>query len=200
MAKKQRLLTELQQKFVNAYLGEANYNATLACRLAGYTGSDNSLAVQGYDNLRLPKIAEIIELRLTESAMTADENLKHIGELARGNIPAAFFLKRKTVTQKDDNGNEIETTRVDVDWDRAEQYGHLIREISFTANGPKIILHDRLKALELIGKHYGHFEPGSIEPQSVIQYTPEQWKAEQEDRRRAAQDTLDLFEADDVED
>lgn len=53
-------LTAKQQKFVSAYLGAAEGNATEACRLAGYQGNAVTLAVVGFDNLRKPQIAEAI--------------------------------------------------------------------------------------------------------------------------------------------
>ncbi len=54
-----KALTAKQQRFVDAYAG----NATEAARLAGYTGSDAVLAVTGHDLLRNPKIAPLIAAR-----------------------------------------------------------------------------------------------------------------------------------------
>lgn len=42
-----RDLTEKQQRFVEAYVGDAEGNATTAARIAGYSGNDNSLGVTG---------------------------------------------------------------------------------------------------------------------------------------------------------
>ena len=54
-----RPLTGKQQAFVTAYLANG-FNATDACRKAGYKGTETALGVQGNHNLRLPKIeAEI---------------------------------------------------------------------------------------------------------------------------------------------
>ena len=63
--------TQKQQRFIDAYMGEAAGNATEACRLAGYEGNDNVLGVQGYDNLRNPKIAKEIERLVQESPLIA---------------------------------------------------------------------------------------------------------------------------------
>ena len=59
-----RPLTKRQVAFVNAYIGEAEGNATEACRLAGYQGDARSLAVIGFDNLRKANIAEAIQSQL----------------------------------------------------------------------------------------------------------------------------------------
>ena len=52
----ERPLTKMQQMFVDAYKGAAMGNATEACRLAGYRGSDATLAVRGSQLIRTHKI------------------------------------------------------------------------------------------------------------------------------------------------
>lgn len=49
-----------QEKFVAAYVGVANGNATEAARLAGYKGTAVTLASVASENLRKPYIAEAI--------------------------------------------------------------------------------------------------------------------------------------------
>jgi len=66
-AKAETNLTYLQQNFVQAYLGSAQGNATLACRQAGYKGDDNALGKQGHVNLHKPKIAQEIARQKAES-------------------------------------------------------------------------------------------------------------------------------------
>jgi phage terminase small subunit len=75
-------LTTKQRLFVEAYL--ANPNATEAARRAGYAGSDNVLAVTGNQLLRNPKIQELVEERVTEAGLTADEILNELAEIATG--------------------------------------------------------------------------------------------------------------------
>lgn len=53
-------LTELQARFVECYLGEANGNATLAAKLAGYQGSDKALAVTASRLLRSAKVRRFL--------------------------------------------------------------------------------------------------------------------------------------------
>ena len=52
-------LTVKQQRFVDAYSG----NATEAARLAGYSGSDETLRQTGAENLAKPHISELIKSR-----------------------------------------------------------------------------------------------------------------------------------------
>ena len=59
-----RGLNDRQQKFVDAYTG----NATEAARIAGYTGSEPTLAVTGHELLRNPKVSKAIANRQQKSA------------------------------------------------------------------------------------------------------------------------------------
>ena len=54
-------LTLKQHRFVVAYMGEAKGNATQAARIAGYSGSDNTLRTVGQENMTKPAIISAIE-------------------------------------------------------------------------------------------------------------------------------------------
>jgi hypothetical protein len=74
-------LTPKQQAFVDAYLGDAQYNATEAARKAGYKGNYATLRAVGSENLTKPNIvrllkrftmsAEEVSLRLSEHATSS---------------------------------------------------------------------------------------------------------------------------------
>ena len=64
MSGKEIKLTVKQQRFVDAYDG----NATEAARIAGYKGSDRTLTQVGAENLAKHYIADAIQKRLTKSA------------------------------------------------------------------------------------------------------------------------------------
>lgn len=80
------VLTPKEVLFVNAYLGDARFNATEAMRLAGYKGSDNVLGVTAYRLLRKPKIVNLVIERLNEAAMSANEVLARLSKQARGSL------------------------------------------------------------------------------------------------------------------
>lgn len=92
-------LTGKQRAFINAYLGEAKFNATEAARIAGYRGDDATLAIVGYENLRKPKIEAEVKARFNEATMSANEVLARLTEIATGRITdfldedGAFSLK-----------------------------------------------------------------------------------------------------------
>lgn len=52
-------LTPKQQRFVEAYVG----NATDAARIAGYAGDDATLGQVGYENMKRPEIVQAIKER-----------------------------------------------------------------------------------------------------------------------------------------
>ncbi|MAH48198.1 hypothetical protein CMI37_20410 [Candidatus Pacearchaeota archaeon] len=54
-------LTLKQQRFVDAYLGDAHGNATLAAREAGYQGNDVTLQATGSDLVYHPLVSSEIE-------------------------------------------------------------------------------------------------------------------------------------------
>lgn len=76
-------LTTKQRLFCEAYISNANGNATEAARIAGYKGNDVTLGAVGAENLKKPLIAEMCEKRVTDVAMSTDEWLLEVTELAR---------------------------------------------------------------------------------------------------------------------
>ncbi len=76
-------LTLKQQLFVEAYIGPARGNGKEAARLAGYAGNDATLAQVAAENLRRPQILTLINARVEQAAMTADEILTELADIAR---------------------------------------------------------------------------------------------------------------------
>lgn len=73
-------LTLKQRKFVEAYLGKANGNATEAARLAGYKGNDVTLGAVGHETKNKPLVASILkdgQKYLAEIADNSDSATVH---------------------------------------------------------------------------------------------------------------------------
>lgn len=174
-------LTQLQENFVNAYLGDADYNGTEAVMLAGYDVKDrNTAAVIASENLRKPKIRDIIRARLRENAMTADEALMRLGRQARADVGTIVYIRNGQLRVRD--------------WEALREAGltHLVKEIRETQYGLVVKMYSTQKALELILKEHGAFDHDAAgteeDPQHVVQHTREEWLAEQERRRQQADD------------
>ena len=145
-------LTGKQQLFVRAYLGEAGLNATKAAILAGYP--EKTAFVVGWENLRKPKLAVLIQQGLNERGLDQPEVLARMANHARGDLDD--FL--------DENGG--------IDLDKARRRGvtGILREYSCeevlepgddkTGEPPrrirkqKIRISDPKEYLVTIGKHH----------------------------------------------
>jgi phage terminase small subunit len=176
-----RGLTPKQQLFVEAYLGRAKANGTEAARLAGYRGSDASLAQIAHENLRKLEIAKRVAARLEEvkAAMAAEEVLATITDHARGTMDDFFDIvevesKVKAKVKKDPARCDDVDSPADeyeeipppirrnypvLNLQKAKDRGklHLVRKISFNQFGPTLELYSSQSALELLGRHHKLF-------------------------------------------
>ena len=130
--------TSKQRLFIEAYL--ECWNATEAARRAGYKGNDNTLGSVGWENMQKPAIKAAISKRLSEKAMSADEVLMRLGDMARGDI--AEFVK--------DYGA--------INWEAVKEKGCLVKKVSHSkGRHSSIELYDAQAALEKIGRAHGLF-------------------------------------------
>lgn len=129
-------LTAKQKRFVDEYL--VDFNATQAAIRAGYKA--NTAHVIGAENLRKPKIAEEIARRQKDlqrrTEVTQERVVKELARIA--------FADASVVCVTDfDNLTEDQRAA--------------IQGIKPTNFGWEIKLCDKLKALELLGRHIGMF-------------------------------------------
>ncbi|MFA5151019.1 MAG: terminase small subunit [Clostridia bacterium] len=127
--------------FIDEYL--KSWNATKAAKRAGY--SEKTSYSSGQRLLKNDEVQQAIQDRLSASAMSADEVIEAIGEIGRASI--------EDLMDVDENG------RLSFNFKRAKEQGklHLIKSITPTPSGTKVELHDRMRALELMGKHHKLF-------------------------------------------
>jgi phage terminase small subunit len=142
-------LTGKQQLFIAEYLN--CLNGAEAARLAGYSGSNETLAAVGYENLRKPHIAAEIERIMQDKIMSASEVLMHLTDIGRGDMDDVV----------DANGN------VDLKKAREKRKTRLIKTIrqrTITTSSEdgegsdiyetRIEMYDRIKALTLLAKYH----------------------------------------------
>lgn len=144
-------LSNKHKEFVNQYL--VDFNGTRAAQRSGYSGDDNVLSVTAYNLLRNPKIAEAIQTRLTESAMTADEVLMRLAQQARGDIDDYL----------DDSGNfdlakarRAAKTKL-IKKFKAKTTVRTFGETEVETTEVEFELYDAQAALSLLGKHHKLF-------------------------------------------
>jgi phage terminase small subunit len=155
-------LTDKQQAFVEHYL--TCWNASEAARLAGY--SPKTAAKIGSENLQKPDIARVIEARLAELKMGADEVLTRLADHARGSLK-----------------DFVDVNTGEIDLAKAEKAGklHLLKKYKKTRRYFKgelseesvdIELHDAQAADVWLGKHHklfteNHAVTGKVEIEYV---------------------------------
>ncbi len=132
-----RPLTLKQRLFVESYLGAAAGNATEAARIAGYAEPNT----QGPRLLVNVGIRELVEKRVSAVAMDANRVLALVSGIAEANL--GDFLAVGT----DGSGT--------IDLRKAKGNLRALRKFTTTEHGASIELVDRLRALKLLGDHFG---------------------------------------------
>ncbi len=139
-------LTKKQKQFIEEYL--VDLNATQAAIRAGY--STDTAGSIGNENLKKPEIRTRIERAMAERSKRTGVNANRvIEELAKiAFINAADVINPETATIKEDASPEDTAAIQSV---KVKTFGEdgLEREIKMA---------DKIKALELLGKHLGMFK------------------------------------------
>ena len=139
-------MTKKQKRFVEEYL--IDLNATQAAIRAGY--SPDSAKEIGSENLTKPNIASAIDQALAErsrrTGVNADRVVRELAKIAFVNAKDVIDFDSATLAANADNDDTAAIQSVKV-----KTFGEdgLEREIK---------LADKLKALELLGKHLGMFK------------------------------------------
>ena len=143
-----RPLTPKQSRFVSEYL--VDLNATRAAIRAGY--SARRAAEQGSENLAKPQIAEAIAVqqkaREARTGVTADRVIRELARIAFGNMRAVMRWGADGVSLRESS---------ELTDDEAALVSEVAETVSAAGGGLKLKTHDKVKALELLGKHLGMF-------------------------------------------
>jgi phage terminase small subunit len=134
-------LTWQQRKFVVAYLGVANGNATEAARIAGYAHPN----VQGSQQLVKLSIRAAIAAKLENTALPVDEVLGRLSDMASvdmGDFVAVSEAGFTLALPKAKKARKL----------------HLVKKLTHTKYGVSIELHDAQAALEKLGRYHGLFK------------------------------------------
>jgi phage terminase small subunit len=151
-------LTNKQKAFAEAYL--RCWSATEAAKVAGY--SEKTARAIGSENLTKPDIKALIQERMRQMQISADEILLLLINQARGSIKP--FMKI----------NSQGSLSFDFSTPEALDHMHLIKKIKckhsrrivsrddnaeeWEDETVEIELHDAQNALQLLGRHFGLFD------------------------------------------
>lgn len=157
-------LTPKQKRFCDEYL--IDLNATQAYLRAGYKVSETVAGVNANRLLKNAKIAPYIAQRQADlqkkTEITQEKVLQELAKIGFADIKQ--YLEFKTVkTPVVVDGEKVLDYMMIVDAkDSNEVDGAAIAEVSIGKDGTfKLKLHDKLSALDKLGKHLGLFEKGS---------------------------------------
>ena len=137
-------LTVKQRCFVDEFMKD--FNAQAAMRRAGYRNSRGGLPSSQL--MAAPQVKAAIEARLAERRAACElEAQRVVAELSR----IAFCDVRELVEWGPDGVALRESA------DLPDHAAACVAEVSVQKSGPRLKLYDKVKALELLGKHYGLF-------------------------------------------
>lgn len=170
-------MTDQEAIWLSEYLKD--FNATGAAERAGYKWPNK----QG--PAKKAKFADEIKAIVDERLMSADEALVRLSEMGRGDLADFNDVLKTGHLEKSDKSfliKKIKTQRRFIVG--ADDAG--IEEVR-----TEIELHDAQAAIDKILKIHGKGE--SDQPQKVVNYTADEWKAEQKRRRQEAAEIKDKF-------
>lgn len=159
-------LTEKQARFVAEYL--VDLNATEAAKRAGY--SEKTAYSIGFENLRKPEIQEEIqqamENRAKRTMVTQDRVIQELARVAfaNGTDFARVVSSEQPVSVVDDEGNlqnvmrKVQRVELIDTYQLNQEKRAAIAGIKEGKHGIEVSSYDKVKALELLGKHLGLFD------------------------------------------
>lgn len=165
------MLNERQKRFCEEYV--IDLNATKAAERAGY--AKKTSYSMGHELLKKPEIQAFVgDLRKKQQErceVTADRIVNELARVAFANT--TDFVSIQDIEVK--KGRKKVTMRVPVfelTEDIPEDKRAAIAEISASdSGGTRIKTHDKVKALELLGKHLGVFEKDNNQKKQVFKVT-----------------------------
>lgn len=151
-----RKLTSRQQRFVEEYL--VDLNGTQAAIRAGY--SKRTADRMSYENLRKPEVAKAIkELKAIHSKNTGVTSEQVIAELKK-----IAFADTVEFCEWDGDKTKIKPSK-ELSPEARAAISDVEMRVVFGPDGRETMVrvkrHDKIRALELLGKHVGAFDPAA---------------------------------------
>lgn len=136
-----------------------DFNATQAAVRAG--DSAKTADVIGVENLGKPRIAEEISRRQKDlqrrTEVTQERVVKELARVAFSNATNVVQVQPRTIVGADGKEIVIQTVVLTATAELTDDQRAAISQIKQGANGIEVKMYDKLKALELLGRHIGMF-------------------------------------------
>lgn len=181
-------LNKKQQRFVEEYI--VDLNATQAAIRAGY--SAKTAYRIGHDLLQKTSVSDAIQKAMAERSertqITADAVLLELARLAFSDIRKAVTFGAAAVTIKES---------IELDDATAAAISEISETRTQFGGSKRVKLHDKVKALELAGRHLGLFEKDKGPGAAVLNFIsmcpepaplPDEFKAPSPDGAQGSQD------------
>lgn len=165
-------LTPKQMRFCDEYLADTNMNATQAAIRAGY--AQKRASEQAYQLLQKTTVQEYIQKRMADrverTEITQDRVLKELAIIAFSNAADYAQVVEKEATLKLDDGDEVRVLDEDgnpvkyrtvepvLTESLTENQKRALAVIKKGRDGFEVRPYDKVRALELLGKHIGMFK------------------------------------------
>lgn len=190
-------LTPQQQAFADYYLEDQDRNAKAAYLKAYPKSSDKAAESSASDLLRHPKVSLYVQERLDQMLAKVRERFEVSEERVLGLLARIAFSQVSDFFEWGPEGVKLKPSEL-----LTEEQVVAVAEVSKTGGTVRLKLHDKLRALELLGKRlklwsdkmeHEHLVSGelsallkeidgqSVDPPSVIQAREEEAKARQKD-------------------
>jgi len=158
-------LNDKEIRFCDEYLGQARFNGTQAAIRAGY--SKRTAASIASEMLKKPKIQRYMEIKSRkvqdEIGVSQEMIMQELATIGFSKI-TDYLAVKDTVMKKKVRGKTKEITVRSVEIFPTEEIKQeaipAIASIKQTKEGIELKTHDKVRALELMGKHRGMFKEG----------------------------------------
>lgn len=150
-------LTVKQKRFVDEYL--VDFNGTQAAIRAGY--ATRSAEVTAAKLLRNAKVQAEISRRQQDlqrrTEVSQDRVVKELARVAFSNATNAVQVQPRTIVGADGKEIVIQAVVLTATAELTDEERAAISQIKQGANGIEVKMYDKLRALELLGRHIGMF-------------------------------------------
>lgn len=160
-------LTFKQALFLEYYFKDADQNAMIAAKMAGYKGDNNSLKSVGWQILNKPKVRLLLQSWASQN-ISPDGVISRMAEIANGSMGDFIAFSSDGAASFDLN--------------KAREAGklHLIKKLEIREDGVRVELHDPQVALFSLAKIFGLYSDRgrmALLVENILRLLPDEYRA-----------------------